>query len=106
MFSYDFEIGSPLRTAKLHFFEINHDKDLTEADKKQLKDFYLQNMIAPRARKILEQHLAHEMQKDRVHHRMTPADRRRRDAMRNSPQPNSNTPNKPASPGSNNTQGR
>ena len=67
MFSYDFEIGSLLRTAKRHFFEINRDKDLTEADKKQLKDFYLQNMIAPRARKILEQHLAHEMQKDRVH---------------------------------------
>ena len=30
------------------------------ADKKQLKDFYLQNMVAPKARKALEQHLAEE----------------------------------------------
>ena len=95
MFSYDFEIGSLLRTAELHFFEINHDKDLTEADKKQLKDFYLQNMIAPRARKILEQHLAQEMKKDRVHRRMTPADRRRREAMRQSASPDrNNTPDR------------
>jgi hypothetical protein len=96
MFSLRVRHRIPARTAKLHFFEIKHDEDLTEADKKHLKDFYLQNMIAPRARKIVEQHLAHEMQKDRVHHRMTPADRRCRDAMRNSP-PNPNAP-RPASP--------
>ena len=33
-----------------HFAEINADKSLTEADKKQLKDFYLQDLIAPKAR--------------------------------------------------------
>ena len=94
MFSYEFDIGSLLRTAKLHFFEINRDKELTEADKEQLKRFYLEHMIAPRARKILEKHLAHEMQQDRPHHRMTPADRRRRDAIRNSQPPKPNTPDR------------
>jgi len=64
MFSYEYDIGSLLRAARLHFFEINHDKNLTEADKQQLKRFYLENIIAPRVRKILEKHLAHEMQGD------------------------------------------
>jgi hypothetical protein len=43
-----------------HFVEIDADKSLTEADKKQLKDFYLQTLIAPKARRGLEQHIAEE----------------------------------------------
>ncbi len=89
--SYELDVGCLLRMAKLHFFEINQDKELTEADKQQLKRFYLENMIAPRARNILEKHLAQEMQGNGVHHRMTPADRRRRDAMR-SASPDHNNP--------------
>jgi len=45
---------------RFHFHEINDDVKLTEADKKQPKDFYLQNMIAPKARRALEQHIAEE----------------------------------------------
>ena len=40
--------------------EINADDQLTEADKKQLKEFYLQNMIAPKTRKLLEKHFPEE----------------------------------------------
>ena len=54
--SYELDIGLLLITIQRHFFEINTDKDLTEADKKQLKEFYLQNFIAPKARKLLEKH--------------------------------------------------
>jgi len=89
------------------FRRINDDEGLTEADRKQLKDFYLQHMIAPNARKLLEKHFSNELRGNSgQHHRMTPADRRRRDAMRNSPQPKTNTPNRPASPDRNNTQDR
>jgi len=51
------------------FHEINDDPKLTDADKKQLKDFYLQNFIAPKARKILERKIAEEeARKQRMDH--------------------------------------
>ena len=71
------------------FHRINDDEDLTEADKKQLKDFYLQHMIAPETRKLLEKHFPDGLKNNSgPHHRMTPADRRRREAMRQSALPN------------------
>lgn len=79
---YDYEVGELLAAIREKFRTINEDKNLTEADKKQLKDFYLQNMIAPQARKLLENHFPNEIGGNRPHHRMTPADRRRREAMR------------------------
>jgi hypothetical protein len=42
------------------FKNINEGEGLTDADKKQLKEFYLQNFIAPEARKLLEKQLAAE----------------------------------------------
>ena len=54
---YDYEVGELLAAIRDKFRTINEDKNLTEADKKQLKDFYLQNMIAPQVRKLLENHL-------------------------------------------------
>lgn len=57
---YDLEVGFLLIRMQRHFAGINEDMGLTEADKKQLKDFYLQNMIAPKARRALEQHIAEE----------------------------------------------
>jgi hypothetical protein len=42
--------------------DINEDENLSDADKKQLKDFYLQNMIAPEARRLLEKHFPEEFQ--------------------------------------------
>jgi len=79
---YDYEVGELLAAIREKFRTINEDKNLTEADKKQLKDFYLQNMIAPQARKLLENHFPNEFGSNRPHHRMTPADRRRREVMR------------------------
>lgn len=61
--SYELDIGLLLIKMRGHFFDINRDQDLTEADKKQLKDFYLQNMIAPKARKLLEKHFPEEFDK-------------------------------------------
>jgi hypothetical protein len=57
---YDLEVGLLLMKMQRHFAEINEDKGLTEADKKQLKDFYLRTLIAPKARRALEQHIAEE----------------------------------------------
>ena len=80
---YDYEVGELLAAIREKFHTINQDTSLTEADKKQLKDFYLQNMIAPQARKLLEKHFPNEFNHNSgIRHRMTPADRRRREAMR------------------------
>jgi hypothetical protein len=57
---YDLEVGLLLMKMQRHFVEINGDKGLTEADKKQLEDFYLPTLIAPKARRALEQHIADE----------------------------------------------
>ena len=65
MTNYELEVGLLLMRMKSHFADINEGKDLTEADKKQLKDFYLQNFIAPKARKMLEQHIAEEEARNR-----------------------------------------
>ncbi len=45
---------------RYHFHTINSDDALTPEDSKQLKEFYLQNLIAPKAREMLEKHLAEE----------------------------------------------
>jgi hypothetical protein len=52
-----------------HFNHINEDKGLTEADKKQLKDFYLQHMVAPDARRLLEEEIAREKARKERHFR-------------------------------------
>ena len=43
---------------KHHFKLINKCPDFTEADKLQLKTFYLEHFIAPDARKIMEKSLS------------------------------------------------
>ncbi len=53
---YDFDVGTLVRMTRRHFAEINRDKTLTDEDKRRLKEFYLQNFIAPRARKLLQKH--------------------------------------------------
>jgi hypothetical protein len=51
---YELDVGQLVQMARRHFARINQDKSLTDADKKQLKEFYLDNFIAPRARKLLQ----------------------------------------------------
>ncbi len=58
--SYSTDIGLLVIDMRFRFREINDDEKLTDADKKQLKDFFLQQMIAPRARRALERHIAEE----------------------------------------------
>ena len=41
------EAGGLLEQVQIHFVRINQDKNLTDADKKQRKAFYLDNFIAP-----------------------------------------------------------
>ena len=48
---------------RFHFGEINRDDQLTPEDKKRIKEFFRQNMIAPKARKLLKEHLAEELGK-------------------------------------------
>jgi hypothetical protein len=61
--SYIDRIGGLLIEIRFHFRSLNDDEKLTEADKKQLKEFYLQNFIAPKARKLLEQYFPEEFGK-------------------------------------------
>ena len=58
--SYSCDVALLLIDMRYEFHKINADEQLTEADKKQLKDFYLQNMIAPKARKLLEKRFPEE----------------------------------------------
>ena len=53
---YDFDVGTLVQMTRRHFAEINRDKTLTDEDKRRLKEFYLENFIAPRARKLLQKH--------------------------------------------------
>ena len=39
-----------------HFKAINDKKGLTEEDRKQIKKFYLEKLISPEARKLLQKH--------------------------------------------------
>jgi hypothetical protein len=52
--SYDHEMRLVLIDMRFLFGEINADDQLTPEDKKRIKEFFLQNMIAPKARKLLE----------------------------------------------------
>ena len=61
--SYSTETQFLLIDTRFRFHEINDDDKLTEADKKQLKEFYLQNFIAPKTRKLLEQQFPEEFGK-------------------------------------------
>jgi hypothetical protein len=61
--SYKLDIGLLLIDMRYDFHEINADDQLTEADKRQLKDSYLQNFIAPKALKLLEKHFPEEFGK-------------------------------------------
>ncbi len=45
---------------RYHFHEINADEQLTSEHKKQIRDFYLHNFIAPEARKALEKYYPQE----------------------------------------------
>ncbi len=53
---YQEDVRSLVFMTRRHFAEINRDPSLTDEDKKRLKEFYLQNFIAPRARKLLQKH--------------------------------------------------
>ena len=61
--SYDVDVETIFMCATWRFRDINAKEGLTEADKKQLKDFYLQHMVAPKARKLLEEHFPEEFGK-------------------------------------------
>lgn len=43
-----------------HFRDINKGDGLTDEDKRQMKKFYLENLIAPKAREILKTHFPEE----------------------------------------------
>lgn len=58
------EAESIMIEVRTSFHRINNDENLTEANKKQLKDFYLQHMIAPTARKLLEKYFPNEFKTD------------------------------------------
>ncbi len=60
--SFELE-ADPLFRMMVRHFESIEDARLSPNDKNKLKDFYLQNMIAPKARKLLEKHFPEEFGK-------------------------------------------
>jgi hypothetical protein len=54
--SFRYEMTELFIDIRFRFGEINRDDQLTPEDKKRIKEFFLQNMIAPKARKLLEEH--------------------------------------------------
>jgi hypothetical protein len=50
------DVGYLLMVTRDHFSRINRDKRLTDEDRKCLKEFHLQNLIAPRARTLLQKY--------------------------------------------------
>jgi hypothetical protein len=58
--SYRYEMNELLIDIRFRFGEINRGDQLTPEDKKRVKEFFLQNMIAPKARKLLEKHFPEE----------------------------------------------
>ncbi len=48
--SHNTEVGELLASVRKHFTDINRDPDLNDDDKKRLKEFYLEELIAPKAR--------------------------------------------------------
>lgn len=54
------DVGALLTSVREHFADINRDSDLTEDDKKRLKEFYLAELILPKARTLLLEHAPDE----------------------------------------------
>jgi hypothetical protein len=61
--SYRYEMTELFIDIRFCFGEINRDDQLTPVDKKRIKELLLQNMIAPKARKLLEKHFPEEFRK-------------------------------------------
>ena len=58
--SHTAEVGGLLTSVREHFAGINRDPDLNDDDKQRLKEFYLEELIAPKARKLLQKHFPDE----------------------------------------------
>jgi hypothetical protein len=54
----DLQMGFEMDRARREFQKINEDDGLTDADKRQLKDAYIQNYSEPEARDLLKTKLA------------------------------------------------
>jgi hypothetical protein len=53
-------VGALLASVRKHFADINRDPDLNDDDKKRLKKFYLEELIPPKARTLLLEHVPDE----------------------------------------------
>src|SRR5216683_62103 len=58
--SHSTEVGELLTSIREHFVDINRDADLNDDDKRRLKEFYLEELIAPKARTLLLEHVPDE----------------------------------------------
>ena len=59
--SHKEEVTELLTTIKEHFADINRDSGLSDEDKASLKEFYLDEFVTPKARKLLETHFPDEL---------------------------------------------
>ena len=58
--AHNTEVGELLTSVREHFADINRDPDLNDDDKLRLKEFYLEELIAPKARALLVKHFPDE----------------------------------------------
>jgi len=53
---FDLKVMNFMLRVRSEFRRINEDRDLTPDDRIRLKEFYLENFVTPRARKLLQKH--------------------------------------------------
>jgi hypothetical protein len=58
--THSIEVGELLQVVREHFAAINVDETLTAEDKSQLKNFYLEHLMAPKAQALFAKHFPEE----------------------------------------------
>jgi len=58
--SHSTDVADLLTSVRKHFADINRDPGLNDADKKRLKEFYVEELVTPKARTLLLEHFPDE----------------------------------------------
>jgi len=54
--NFDWKVRNFMLRVRSEFRRINADSDLTPDDRKRLKEYYLENFVTPRARRLLQKY--------------------------------------------------
>jgi hypothetical protein len=57
---FDIEVDGLLDGVRSHFRELNEDEGLTTEDRQRLKTYYLEHLVTPRAKELLQKNFPEE----------------------------------------------